>query len=199
MAVQHTFTSRLIRSAATMAVVVGVLWVVLGIDVLLDGRLIGYGVRARELPGLLGILWYPLIHLNAAHLVSNSVPLFVLGTIGLMSGVRRWLSVTGIVWLGSGLFAWALTPPNTVVVGASGVIFGYLTYLLVRGIRTHDWRQLLLGVVIFLAYGSILWGVFPTETAVSWQSHLGGAVSGIVAAFVLHARGEAVRRRRPVI
>ena len=88
----------------------------------------------------------------------------------------------------SGLSAWLLSAPNTITIGASGLIFGWLTYLLTRGLFARNGKQILLAVVIFVVYGGILWGVFPTQAGVSWQAHLGGAIGGVLAAWSLHRR-----------
>ena len=106
---------------------------------------------------------------------------------------RRFLIVTGIVWVVSGLGVWLFAPPYSITVGASGIIFGWLTFLLIRGLFNRDLWQILGGVVLFLIYGSILWGVLPSNPTVSWQAHLFGAIGGVLAAWFLADRD---RRRR---
>ena len=95
------------------------------------------------------------------------------------------------MWLVSGIGVWLLGGTNTVVVGASGLAFGWLAYIIVRGVFTRSLVQLALGLVILVVYGSLLWGVLPGASGVSWQAHLFGAVGGILAA----AGGSEVRRR----
>jgi membrane associated rhomboid family serine protease len=88
----------------------------------------------------------------------------------------------------SGLTAWLLTPAGTIVLGASGLIFGWLTYLLVRGVWSRRPGQVALAVVVLLVYGGLLWGVLPGAAGISWQAHLGGAAGGVLAAWLLHRR-----------
>jgi membrane associated rhomboid family serine protease len=108
---------------------------------------------------------------------------------------RRFLVVTGIVWVISGVGVWLTAPAYSITIGASGIIFGWLTYLLIRGIFNRSLWQILIGVVVFLIYGSVLWGVLPTDEAISWQGHLFGAIGGVVAAW--HLAGRDRRRRAP--
>lgn len=137
----------------------------------------------------------PFAHGDFGHLAANSVPLLVLGFVIALDGVRQWAYVTLAAAIGSGLFAFLLNAPGTVTIGASGIVFGYLTYLIARGLFSKDWRQLVLGAVVLLIYGSVLWGVFPTAPGVSWQGHLGGAVAGVLAAWWLHSTD----RRRSLV
>ena len=90
--------------------------------------------------------------------------------------------------MASGLAIWLFSPPGSITLGASGIVFGWLTYLLVRGFYSGSFAQIGIGVVVFLVYGGILWGVLPSDAGVSWQGHLGGAVGGVLAARWLHGR-----------
>jgi len=108
---------------------------------------------------------------------------------------KRFLVVTAIVWIVSGLGVWLFAPPYSVTVGASGIIFGWLTYLLVRGLFNRDLTQIAIGVILFLVYGSVLWGVFPGTFGVSWQGHLFGAIGGVLAAWFLADRDRRRSRR----
>ena len=141
------------------------------------------------------MLWSPFLHFGWPHLIGNSVPFLVLGVLTYLSGPARWLFTTVFTTIVSGLFAWLLSPLGTITAGASGLIFGYLTYLLARGIYTRKLGQILVSVVVFLAYGSVLLGVLPTQMGVSWQAHLGGAIAGVASAWYLHGRD---RRRSTV-
>ena len=100
------------------------------------------------------------------------------------------LGVAAIGAVTAGLAAWLFSPAHTVTVGASGVIFALLTYLIARGIYTRKIGQIVAGVIIAIAFGSLIWGVFPTSSGVSWQAHLGGAAGGVLAARVLSERRE---------
>jgi membrane associated rhomboid family serine protease len=167
------------------------MWVLETIDVVLRGWLDNGGIQPRESEGLLGILFAPLLHGGYDHLISNTIPLLVLGTLVAASGGRAvFWKVTAVVVVLGGLGTWLIAPSNTVTIGASGLVFGYLGYLLVAGIRTRHWRDLLIGVVVLLVYGTLLLGALPWAVAgnVSWQAHLTGALSGGLAAWWLAPR-----------
>ncbi len=118
----------------------------------------------------------------------------MLGFLVLLGGMARWLLSSLISIVASGLTAWFLTPVNSIVLGASGLIFGWLTYLIARGIWSRQTSQVVIGVLVLLVYGGLIWGVLPTSAGVSWQAHLGGAVGGVLAAWLLHRR---TSRSRP--
>ncbi|MBA8795891.1 membrane associated rhomboid family serine protease [Friedmanniella endophytica] len=164
------------------------MWLLEILDAGTGGALDQFGIRAQDLDGLPEIFTAPFLHAGFAHLMSNSVPFAVLGFLVLLGGLARWLVSSLVVVVSSGLTAWLLTPANTIVLGASGVIFGWLTYLLVRGVLTRRPSQILIGVAVLLVYGGMIWGVLPGTYGVSWQAHLGGAVGGVVAAVLLHRR-----------
>lgn len=148
-----------------------------------------FGLRPRSADGLLDIFTFPLLHANLNHLLSNALPLVIFGFLVFLSGLRVFLTAMAFSWLGSGLTVW-LIGDGGITVGASGLVFGLFAFLLVRGFLNHSWRQTLLAVVLFLVYGSILWGVLPVMGGyVSWQAHLGGALGGLVAALALRPAG----------
>lgn len=179
----------LIESAVTMTSLTALLWVMEFLDVLTGHRLDGLGVRTRDWSDLWSVLTLPLAHADWTHLIANTFPFFVLGLFVLASGTVREFVVGGlIIVVVSGLTAWLFSPDFTNTVGASGVVFGWLTYLLVRGFYTGKASQILLAVVVFLGFGALLWGVLPGTPGVSWQGHLGGAVGGVLAARYLHKR-----------
>lgn len=170
-----------------------VMWVLEGIDSVALNALDSYGIEPRKLSDLPNILWSPFLHFGWAHLISNSAPFLVLGVLTYLSGRANFWAVSFIATVASGLTAWFLSPVGSITAGASGVIFGYLTYLLVRGFFARSIVQIMIAVIVFVAYGSVLLGVIPGAEGISWQAHLGGAVGGVVAAWWLHGRE---RRRR---
>jgi len=178
------------RAAIVIAAFVAVLWVIEIVNAS-GADLSDDGIRPRQLSGLWGVLWAPLLHASFTHLESNTIPLLVLGFLVLLGGLARFGAVTATVWLVSGIGVWLLGGTNTVVVGASGLAFGWLAYIIVRGVFTRSLVQLALGLVILVVYGGLLWGVLPGASGVSWQAHLFGAVGGILSA----AGGADVRRR----
>lgn len=163
------------------------MWVLEVVDVVLRGRLDGGGIEARDPDGLLGILFAPFLHGGLGHLMANTVPFLVLGTLVASNGRRRFWQVTAVVVVLGGFGTWLIAPSWSVTIGASGVIFGYLAYLLVVGVRTRHWRDILLGLVVLLAYGSLLIGALPWAVGpgVSWQGHLCGAIAGALAGWWL--------------
>ena len=191
--------SRIRKGAIVMALVLAGLWLIEGIDTVTNHALDAFGIRPWNLIGLDGIIFAPLLHLSFAHLAANSVPLFVLGTALWASGLRQWIVATVTGWITSGILAWLLTPIHYIVIGASGVIFGWLTYLIVRGFLSRRWPHIILGLVIAFVYGSVLLGVFPMSTGVSWQGHLGGAIGGVLAAWLLFRRERRYRAKHSVI
>jgi len=164
------------------------LWLVEGVDTLMGHQLDNFGIHAQEVDGLPGILAAPFLHAGWDHLISNSVPFFILGFLVLLGGLARWLLSSLISIITSGLTAWLLTPGQVIIVGASGLIFGWLTYLLARGMWSHRPGQVVVAVGVLVLYGGLIFGVLPGQAGVSWQAHLGGAIGGVLAAWLLHRR-----------
>jgi membrane associated rhomboid family serine protease len=164
----------------------GVLWGVHIINFgLLNGSLLQRGIYPRQLEGLPGVLWAPLLHGNFSHLVANTLPLFTLGGLILLGEASDFVTVTLMSALISGLGTWLIGAPNSVHVGASGVIFGYFGYLLLRGYLDHSAFAITASILAIVFYGSFLWGVLPNQPNVSWESHLFGFVGGCLAAWQL--------------
>ena len=186
-----------VRALTVICGFVGLLYVIELVDTLLHHRLDQEGVEPQQTDGLLGIVFAPLLHGSWEHLIGNTLPLLVLGFLVLLSGVRLWLQVTAIVWVVAGVGTWLVAPPNTVHLGASVLIFGWLVFLLLRGFVSRRFGQILLGLVILFLYGGVLWGVLPGQPGISWQGHLFGALGGAIAALVLSERrqpsGPAIR------
>ena len=186
--------------AATAAVVIGawtaLLWVIELVDQVTRGALELFGIHSWQVSSLPSVFVAPLLHLDWAHLAANTLPFAVLGFLVLLGGAARAFWATLVTVMVSGLFSWLLSPPYTITIGASGLIFGWLSYLLVRGIFTRDGKQILIAAGVLLVYGGVLWGVLPTQAGVSWQAHLGGAVGGLLAAWLLHGRGRGLSARR---
>lgn len=177
-------------AAIFMVLAVVLLWVLELIDFVLRGWLDQLGIHSQEPMGWVGIFFAPFLHAGFGHLIANSLPLLVLGFLILVGrgGALRFLWSTIVSAVASGLSAWLLTPAHHVVVGASGVVFGWLTYLMARGFFARDIKSIAISILVFLVYGSVLFGVFPTQVGVSWQAHLGGAIGGVLAAWLMHRR-----------
>ncbi len=166
---------------------VAVMWALELLDALLRSTLDRHGIEPRELDGLPGVIFAPFLHHGFGHLLANSVPLLALGTLVAFAGRQVfWRTTAAIVLLG-GLGTWLIAPANTVTIGASGLVLGYLGYLLVAGIRTRHWADLALGLGVLLVYGSLLVGALPwaVPDGISWQAHLCGALAGGLSAWWL--------------
>lgn len=161
------------------------------------------GIRPLETDGLKGILFAPLLHADWQHLAANTVPALVLGFLVSLAGVARFVWATAIIWILGGVGTWLIgdlgSAYETNHIGASGLIFGWLTFLLVFGFFVRNAVQITIGIVVLFVYGGILWGVLPGTFGVSWQGHLCGAVAGVIAAYLLSKPERETRRlRRPV-
>lgn len=174
-----------------MVGLLGVLWAVEAIHLAMDNRLLKFGLRPRQLGGLDGVVFSPFLHAGVGHLLGNSLPFVLLGWLVLIAGVRQWAVATAIIVLLGGLGTW-LVAPSGLIVGASGVVMGWLGYLLGRAYFARSLIAIAAAIVTVLFFGSLLWGLLPTvRHGVSWQGHLCGFVAGVAAAWFLHARGDA--------
>jgi membrane associated rhomboid family serine protease len=176
-----------------MVLLLGVLWAVEAVDIATDSRLEQHGLRPRQIGGLDGVLLGPFLHGGLGHLIGNSAPFVLLGWFVLVSGFRQWLVATAVIVVLGGLLTW-LVAPSGLIVGASGVIMGWLGYLLARAYFARSLIAIVAAVAAFLFFGSLLWGLLPTvRHGISWQGHLCGFVAGIAAAWLLHARRDGAR------
>ena len=160
---------------------------------LLAGRLDQLGIRPRSLAGLWGIPLSPALHSGFGHLLANTVPWLVLGFLTTARSVHDYGRLVVVSAGTAGLGAWLLGAPGTVHVGASGVVFGFLGFLMGRGYWERRVSAIVLSLVVTLAFGSMLWGMVPVLAGVStsWQAHLFGWLGGL-----WMARATAVRGRR---
>lgn len=180
--------SRLAQALIVVGGMLALMWALEALDAVTLNALDQFGIEPRQLGELPNILMAPFLHFGWPHLISNSIPFLVLGVLTYLSGPLKFVVTTVVSAIVSGLMAWLFSPVGTITAGASGVIFGYLAYLLVRGIFTRKIGQILLAVVVFAIYGTVLLGVLPGTPGVSWLAHLGGALGGILAAWLLHGR-----------
>lgn len=171
------------------------LWSIEIVDtLLLGGALQHHGLRPRTLDGLLGIFTMPLLHGDWDHLASNTVPLAIFGTLVLLRGLERFLAVTAVIVLTSGTAVW-IVARSSIHIGASGLIFGYLGYLMSMGFWERKLGPILLSLAVGFLYGGMLWGVLPGQPGVSWEGHLFGFLGGVLAARQLASPGERRKAR----
>jgi membrane associated rhomboid family serine protease len=174
-----------VRGLALVVGMVALMWLVEVVD-LVAGDIDSAGIRPRNTDGLVGIFLAPFLHGNFAHLLGNTVPFLILGTVIALSGLARVAVVAAIVAVVGGLGTWLIAPAGTVHIGASGLVFGFAAYLVARGAYSRRALHVGIGLLVLALYGTTLaFGLVPTP-GISWQGHLFGAVGGIVAARVLH-------------
>lgn len=181
--------------AAAVLTFVALLYLVELIDQLTRHSLDANGIRPLEADGLWGIVFAPVLHANWQHLMANTVPLLVLGFLMTLAGLSRFVWATAIVWILGGFGTWLIGDVGsscgpTDHIGASGLIFGWLAFLLVFGIFVRRMRDIIIGLVVMFAYGGVLLGAMPVLGrcgGVSWQGHLCGAIAGVLAAYWLSA------------
>ncbi len=160
------------------------LWVIEIVDQLTGRSLDAWGIRPRTLEGLRGIPLAPFLHGGFGHLVANTGPLLVLGLFVIMAGVGEFVEATVLIVLLGGLGTWLIGRGDAVHIGASGVVFGYVSYLIVRGILVRSFAGFTIAVIVAVVYGGLLWGVLPSHRGVSWEAHLSGLVAGVLVAWL---------------
>jgi membrane associated rhomboid family serine protease len=170
--------------------IVLLMWLLELINTIDSNHLDSDGIWARNFGRLWGIFTAPFLHVSFAHLIANTIPFLFMGVIIALHGAKRLALVTLIVVVVGGLGTWLIAPSNSVTVGASGLVFGYATYLLVRGLFDRSAVEVLVGIVVGVVWGGALISSLVPHYGVSWQGHVCGAIGGVVAAYVL-------RRERP--
>lgn len=181
----HVRNDRRLRArVAALAILIGLMWLVHGIDCafLHCHAASGFGVVPRTTDGLVGIITAPFVHANTEHLVSNTVPLAVLGAIVLVKGVNEFLLVLQFSMLGAGLGSWLFGTPQSEHIGASGIVMGFFGYLLFRTAFERSWLNAVITIVITGLYGLTVVYAFVPHQYVSWTSHVFGFIGGFLAA-----------------
>ncbi|HSO98416.1 MAG TPA: rhomboid family intramembrane serine protease [Solirubrobacteraceae bacterium] len=180
-----------------LAGIVAVMWAVEIINSLDANALDADGIYPRNVGRLWGVLTAPFLHASFSHLIDNTVPLVCMGAIIALRGAARLAAVTAIIALVGGIGTWLVAPGGTVTVGASGVVFGYATYLLTRGVFDRSPLELLAGAVVGVVWGGALLASIVPHAHISWQGHVCGAVGGVVAAWLLAGRRTSARASSP--
>jgi membrane associated rhomboid family serine protease len=170
--------------------IVALMWVLEAINTIDHNSLDNDGIYPRNIGHLWGILTAPFLHVSFQHLIDNTIPFVFMGVIIALRGAAKLALVTVIVILVGGLGTWLIAPAHSggrlvVTVGASGVVFGYATYLFSRGVFNRSWLEFLTGVVVGVVWGGALLSSLVPHYGISWQGHACGAVGGVVAAWLL--------------
>jgi membrane associated rhomboid family serine protease len=186
------FYSAIGRAFVAMCLFIPVLFFIELVDTLTGHMLVNDGgLQPRTISGIDGVIFSPFLHASFAHVTANSVPLILLGTFVLAAGTRRFLYSTIFIAVAAGLAEWFVGDPGSIVVGASGVVFGYLGLLFMRGLVERSWWNVAVALLIGLLYGWQLTLALPSVGPhISWRGHLFGFIAGMVAAILF-------RRRRP--
>lgn len=171
--------------------IVALMWLVEVVNSLDANALNTDGIYARNVGRLWGILTAPFIHVSFSHLIGNTVPFLFMGLIIALRGAGRLAAVTVIVIVLGGLGTWLVSPSNVSTVGASGVVFGYASYLLVRGLFDRSVLEVLTGAIVGAVWGGALLTSVVPHAGVSWQGHVCGALAGVIAAWLLARPGKA--------
>lgn len=150
-----------------------------------NSRLTAFGIHPQNPSGLLGILFAPFLHGSFYHVAANTVPFLVLGWFVMLRGIDQFFFVSVVSALVSGLGTWAIASPYSVHIGASGMIFGYLGYLILRGWFERSIVAISMSLIVAFFYGGLIWGVLPGQLGISWQGHLFGFLGGALAAKLL--------------
>lgn len=186
-----TDTRRLLRP---LLIALALMWLVEIADWLVfGGTLDRLGIVPRQVDGLRGVLLAPLLHGGFGHLAANTLPFLALGTLIMLRYRRQFAAIAGIVLLVSGLGTWLFAPSYTVHIGASGLVFGFFSYLVVAALYERSAGAIGLALVVIVLYGSILWGALPQDNGISWQGHLFGLVGGGLAAYAIAPRPIRIR------
>lgn len=186
------------EAEAVLAEALTAFWVMVGVLALIwavqivnwadDYRLsVSYGIRARDVGDITGILTAPFLHLSWSHIEGNSGPLFIFGFLAAFRGIKRFLSLTTLIVLVSGLGAWLTSGPGTVTAGASGVVFGYFGFVIVRGFFDRHRIDIAVGLVMALCFAYQFTVLLP-HRGISWQGHLFGFAAGIAGGWILRER-----------
>ena len=179
-----------------MGALTAVLWAIQIANAANDYSWNRFGLKPRAAAGLWGIVAQPFLHQSYGHLLSNTLPLVAIGWTLLLSGVRVFLFVTAVVVLLGDLATWLVAPSHQVIVGASGMVFGWMGYLLARAFFSRRVKWILVAVLLLLFFGTLLGSLLPTvDGGVSWQSHLCGFLAGVLVGWLLHPRKEAAAGR----
>lgn len=179
----HSVRGELVTHLIILGNAIMLLWLLELLDQLFwHGALDYYGIQPRTLTGLRNLFLAPFLHKGLNHLLANTAPFLVLGWFVLLRGRRTFFLVTLSAVLCSGLGIWLLGNTYTIHIGLSGVIFGYLGFLLLHGYFERSLQAIALALLAGFLYGGMIWGVLPLQPNVSWLGHLFGFVGGVVAA-----------------
>ncbi|MGE5395531.1 MAG: rhomboid family intramembrane serine protease [Candidatus Saccharibacteria bacterium] len=171
-------------------IIVGLFWLVKVVEDIYNLDLAEYGILPLQVEGLKGILLSPFIHGSYDHLISNSLPFLVLGFALFYFYRNLAYRILFLIYLLSGLCVW-LGGRESYHIGASGIVYGLASFLFFSGVLRKDANLLTIGIIVIFLYGSMFWGMFPWKPDISWESHLWGALSGLILSLYYRHQGPA--------
>lgn len=166
-----------------------IIWGVFIIDWIFNLNLNQYGIYPRKVNYLTGIIFSPFLHGSFGHAFSNSIPLFILGTVIIYFYQKCWIKVFLLVYIITGAGVWLAARP-AMHIGASGVVYGFVGFLFFSGLFRKKIKSLLISIAVFLLYGGLIFGIFPGQKGISWESHLIGAIVGGFSAYLFRDAGQ---------
>lgn len=160
---------------------IGCIWIVKISELILNEDFSGFGLYPLKIKGIIGIFTSPFIHGNIDHLIANSIPLLVLGTALFYFYSKVSYKVFFLIYIMTGIWVWFGGRPSYHI-GASGIVYGLAGFIFTSGVILKNIRLLAISLLVVFLYGSMIWGVFPIDPKVSWESHLLGMIAGIILA-----------------
>lgn len=188
--------ARFRRAAWISVAFVALLWWIKLLEHWLGPPLTALTLRPHDIAGLLGIVTAPLLHASLEHLVANSLPLLILGTLTAGLYPRATLRALPLIWIGSGVGVWIIGEAGSAHLGASGLAHGLMFLVFTLGVLRRDRQAIAAGMMAFFLYGGMLLTIFPRELNISWESHLCGALCGVLAALLWRRLDPALPRKR---
>ena len=174
---------KILKELKILIVSIAIFWAIEILDIVVfNGSLDRYGIQPHSIVGLRGIVFAPFLHGSLGHLIANTIPFLTLGWLTMIQETSDFYIASIMSALVGGIGVWLFASPNSIHIGASILIYGYLGFLLLRGYFQKNFPSIVLSVFVAIAYGSFIWGVFPSEMGVSWQGHLFGFIGGAIAA-----------------
>lgn len=183
--------SHLINSLIPPVVFVVIVWMVKITELTLNIDLVQFGLIPRSLQGLAGIITAPLLHADLKHLISNTAPLFILGTALFYFYKKIAWRITLLIYIMTGVWVW-LAARDSIHIGASGIIYGFAVFLIFSGVLRKDNKLLAISMLVILFYGGLVWGIFPKffpKENISWESHFMGSIAGLITSFFFKDKG----------
>jgi membrane associated rhomboid family serine protease len=181
----NTEYRKILRSMIFPTIVVIIMWAVKIYEWYTKSDFGVFGINPQSVKGLIGIITSPFIHADFGHLIANTIPMFI--TLSIIFYFYREVAYTVffLVWLFTNVWVWSFALPNTYHIGASGLVYGFVTFLLFSGLIRRNLQLMAISMLIIFLYGGLFWGIFPDffpHRNISWESHLMGGIAGIVMA-----------------